>query len=563
MHATLACTTCHGQLVFANIGSACADCHIDPHLGVLGFGCDDCHHTLSRDPRFGLTDFHDTTLFPLTGAHRALDCLACHGDTPPFDFALVPLECLGCHDDDRLSAVPDHVEAAFAVECELCHRTDAWVPTDILAAALDHDVFFPLRGAHSPLDCVDCHAEMFVGTSSECFICHEADYQAARDPDHVALGLPTDCERCHSSESWEGATEIDHDGFFPLNGVHAVLDCESCHAEAFAGTPRDCEPCHQADFSSADEPDHTALGLSLACEECHGESVWRVDAIDHDPFFALSGAHLGLACEACHFDGFNATSALCYSCHAQEYLAAASPNHLEAGFSTECEACHSSRAWVGAPFDHAFFPHAGGHAGLECTDCHFGQFAGRSSECVACHEAEFGSAEPDHLAAGFPLACELCHDIYSWDSAAIDHSSFPLEQGHGGLECLDCHTTDGFDDTPVDCFACHADDYAGARDPDHASAGFPTDCEECHFLNDWETVRFDHDTQYYPIYNGSHNGVWDTCATCHLDPGDFRFYECLLCHQHNQQDTDADHRGVEGYLYLSRACLDCHSIIGD
>jgi hypothetical protein len=353
---------------------------------------------------------------------------------------------------------------------------------------------------------------------------------------------------------------VDHNAFFPLDGVHAVLPCDACHAERYGGTPRDCAPCHAPDYAAAADPDHAALGLDLACEACHGESTWQVTALDHDPFFPLLGAHAGLPCEACHGAGFDGTSDECYACHAAEFAAARNPNHVLAGFEVECEACHTSRAWAGATFDHSFFPHEGGHRGLECTDCHRDRYEGNDRECVACHLADYRSAEPDHEEAGFPRACELCHDIFGWRGAPFDHSAFPLREGHAGLECFDCHRPDGFEGAPTDCFSCHEDDYNGVTDPDHRGAGFPIFCEDCHKLRDWQETSFEHDGQYFPIYSGSHADVWDTCATCHLDPQDFGFFECLLCHQHNQRDTDADHKRVEGYKYESEACLRCHAI---
>jgi hypothetical protein len=560
MHAASDCMTCHESLVLGDIGSACADCHVDPHAGELGFDCERCHGTLSRDPRFGLEAFHDTTLFPLTGAHRALECGACHRETPPFEYQLTPLECFACHADDYRTATPDHPAAGFSVDCETCHRTDAWRPADIVASGFDHDPFFPLRGAHAPLDCLDCHDAGWTGLDGECFACHGEDYEAARDPDHVVLALSMACEACHSTESWEGATQIDHDAFFPLRGVHRIVACDACHAEGFAGTPRDCVACHLEDYESAADPDHRAGGFALACEDCHGEDSWQVAAIDHDPFFPLRGGHRPLDCADCHDQGFGDTPDECYGCHAADYVGSSNPDHRAAGFPTGCEACHGDSRWEDGVFDHSFFPHVGGHAGLQCEDCHDERYAGNDRRCVACHADDYGATDaPDHAASGYPTACELCHDIFSWESPEVDHAAFPLIQGHGGLECSDCHDPDGFDGTSTECFACHADDYDSAVEPDH-SDGFPLTCEDCHGIRGWLPSNFDHDAYYYPIYVSTHADVWETCATCHPDPGDFAFVECLDCHTHNQRDTDASHEGVEDYQYDSQHCLMCHFV---
>jgi hypothetical protein len=71
---------------------------------------------------------------------------------------------------------------------------------------------------------------------------------------------------------------------------------------------------------------------------------------------------------------------------------------------------------------------------------------------------------------------------------------------------------------------------------------------------------FDHDAQYFPIYSGVHQKRWENqgCPTCHTVRTDFRVFTCFSCHRHGETRTDADHTGVSGYDYDSRACLFCH-----
>ena len=52
------------------------------------------------------------------------------------------------------------------------------------------------------------------------------------------------------------------------------------------------------------------------------------------------------------------------------------------------------------------FPLVGGHAGLDCADCHkseaVGQFQGLSIQCYSCHQRTFQqTTSPNHVAAGF------------------------------------------------------------------------------------------------------------------------------------------------------------------
>lgn len=486
-HGTVECSSCHEDLEFSNIGSACADCHLDAHLGELGFECESCHSPETWDARAEFTLLHDGTLFPLTGAHRATDCAACHREDPPFEFQLTPTDCFSCHVEDYQSADLDHVALGFPTTCEDCHGTQAWQPARFGGGDFDHDIFFPLRGGHASLDCGACHSEGFSGTPTDCYACHQEDYQSTTDPDHVALGFPLSCENCHGTTTWEGATQVDHDSFFPLNGVHAVLDCQECHADGFEGTPTDCYSCHAADYEETDDPDHVAQGFSTMCEDCHNETDWNsVDDIDHAAFFPLRGAHAPLDCEACHAGGF----------------------------------------------------------------------AGTPTDCVGCHQEDYdGTTDPDHAAEGFPLDCEACHSESSWEDATVDHSFFPLTGQHASLDCESCHA-DGFEGTPTDCAACHIDDYNQTDDPDHQAAGFPTTCEDCHNTSDWEDADFNHDQMYFPIYSGSHAGEWGSCTDCHLDPGDFGSFSCLVCHE--QDEMDDEHDDVGGYVYESMACLNCH-----
>ena len=50
---------------------------------------------------------------------------------------------------------------------------------------------------------------------------------------------------------------------------------------------------------------------------------------------------------------------------------------------------------------------------------------------------------------------------------------------------------------------CHQKDYAGATDPNHVTAAFPTDCAQCHTTNGWTGATFDHSTTTFPL-TGAH-----------------------------------------------------------
>ncbi len=193
-HRKVQCASCHAVLEFAKVGSACADCHLDVHLGELGFACGDCHETTGWDPRARFSELHDAT-FPLTGAHRSADCAACHAEDPPFEFQLTPTDCFLCHVEDYRGAELDHVALGFPTTCENCHSTDAFSPATV--DVVDHDAFFPLRGAHAaprlhrlPLRGFRRHAERLLRLPRRRLQLHpRPEPRGARLPDELR-GLP-------------------------------------------------------------------------------------------------------------------------------------------------------------------------------------------------------------------------------------------------------------------------------------------------------------------------------------------------------------------------------------
>jgi nitrate/TMAO reductase-like tetraheme cytochrome c subunit len=159
----------------------------------------------------------------------------------------------------------------------------------------------------------------------------------------------------------------------------------------------------------------------------------------------------------------------------------------------------------------------------------------------------------------FSQDCSECHNTTAWAPATFDHNQtqFPLTGAHIILQCLDCHSS-GYSGTPTECFACHETAYNTTTNPNHAAAGFPTDCQQCHNTSNWNQTTWDHDAQYFPIYSGKHQGKWTDCADCHVNPSNYAVFECIFCHEHNQQEMDEKHQGVSGYIYQSIACYDCH-----
>jgi hypothetical protein len=127
------------------------------------------------------------------------------------------------------------------------------------------------------------------------------------------------------------------------------------------------------------------------------------------------------------------------------------------------------------------------------------------------------------------------------------------------VACASCHVSGPIGPVAAECVSCHRADYDATTDPNHASAGFPTDCASCHGTAGWSGAAFDHDGLFFPIYSGKHRGKWSSCADCHVNPTNYSAFECILCHEHsNRNEVDNKHDGVSGYSYTSSACYRCH-----
>jgi len=525
----------------------------NPH-GELSLECSLCHSTEGWTPLRDPLEFEHAEMgLSLDKGHEDLDCVSCHQSLV---FGFVPTACADCHED------PHRGELGF--DCEICHSPASWdsrrTMSDFHSATL-----FPLTGTHATVDCAGCHRREppfeYALTPTDCLSCHIEDYQNTTDPDHVRAGFPTDCQLCHGALGWEGADigdglGFDHSILFQLSGAHARLDCEDCHAGGYAGTPSACVSCHRAEYNGTSDPNHQQAGFGTDCENCHGTSTWEGAVTDHSSIFPLTGSHRALDCGDCHASGFAGTPTDCFACHRTDYNATRDPDHQAAGFGTNCEDCHDTNGWAGASVNHQqFWPLTGQHRSLDCEECHASGFAGTPTDCNACHSDDYdNTTDPNHVQAGFPRDCESCHTTSGWSGASVNHQVWPLTGEHRNLDCEECHA-DGYAGTPTDCNACHSDDYDATSDPDHQVAGFPRDCEQCHNTAGWDGAEVIHS---FPIYSGPHRDgeAWDSCSDCHPVAGNFSVFDCTACH--SRSETDDDHDEVDGYVYDSIQCLDCH-----
>ena len=565
-HRAVSCSGCHADKVYSGKPTACASCHqaryaatVNPPHAAAGFPttCEGCHNT-STWP--GATFNHAGTQFPLTGAHVAALCSACHGDGV---FKGKSTVCVSCHQQDyNASKLPPHQSLGFSTTCAACHTTARWP-----GGAYDHSTTqFPLTGAHNSVACASCHADnVYRGKPTTCVSCHQKDFTGALLPPHQSLGFSSVCSTCHTTTTWVGGT-YDHSTVpFPLTGAHRAVACASCHGDnVYRGKSMLCVSCHQAKYNATTNPPHGAAGFPTSCEACHSTTAWTGSSFNHAATtFPLTGAHVTALCTACHGDGvYKGKSTSCVSCHQQSYNTAALPPHQSLGFSTVCSVCHTTTRWPGGTYDHSTtqFPLSGAHLALTCKDCHAdGVYRGKPKLCVSCHQAKYtATTSPPHAAAGFPTTCETCHSTKVWTDAVFSHSStrYPLTGAHLTVPCSSCHGDGVFRGKTMTCSGCHLARYNATTTPSHSAAGFPTTCETCHTTATWLGATFNHDVTFFPIYSGAHQGKWSTCAGCHPSPTDFRVFTCTSCHGKTQ--TDASHSGRAGYVYNSSNCYACH-----
>jgi hypothetical protein len=540
---------CHAGGNYTTLPTTCYGCHTKDYNNTATVGfypdnppnhaaanfsttCTQCHNTSTW---IGAT-FNHSTFFALTNAHAVppLTCVnsKCHVGG---NYTTVPTACSGCHLDAYNSTValsasnaniPNHVTAAFPMDCTLCHDTIAWAD-----AVFNHNnTTFPLSGAHVTVTCSLCHIGP-TGYSGNlpinCYGCHTKDYNNTattgfypdNPPPHAAANFSTTCTQCHTTSTWTSAV-FNHSTFFALTNAHAVPP------------------------------------LTCVNSKCHvGGNYTTVPT----------------ACSGCHLDAYNSTVALSAS-------NAAIPNHVAVAFPTDCTLCHDTINWADAVFNHnnTPFPLLGTHVSVPCGSCHTnGNYTTLPTTCVPCHQTEYNSTSnlvgiPNHTALSYPTTCLNCHNMTNWLNAVFDHSKtpFPLVGAHLTVPCANCHTNPNFALTPTDCYSCHTAKWQstatlGGSVPNHLAAdasvaGITTAaCASCHTPSgNWLDGKFTH--SWFNMAHGG-NAAGGVCTVCHTSAATtYTVFQCTVCHGNNIS-ANFHHPGVGGYVYNSVNCYACHS----
>jgi Zn finger protein HypA/HybF involved in hydrogenase expression len=257
------CTQCHTTTPYSTVKTTCDGCHHTDYVGAkdpdhvagnFSTTCTTCHGLVSG--WLGATFNHPTSPIALTGAHSSnlVNCSQCHTTMP---YSTVKQTCDGCHHADYVATTnPNHTAAGYSTDCSSCHQVVAnWA-----GATFNHPTApIALTGVHSTtaVQCTQCHTTMPYSTVKQtCDGCHQAEFTATTDPNHVAASFSLQCTTCHALVAgWTGAKFLAHDGsisqFRIYSGKHLAKwsQCSECHrlGQPYAATP------------------------SLLCLNCHGQ----------------------------------------------------------------------------------------------------------------------------------------------------------------------------------------------------------------------------------------------------------------------------------------------------
>jgi hypothetical protein len=578
----------------------------NPH-GPLTIPCENCHTAAGWRPIRTVPEFdHNKTKYPLRGLHEKVACTLCH--VKPV-FTDVGKNCADCHADIH--------RRQFGPNCAQCHTVQGW---DVATQQVkNHQNRFPLFGAHSAVQCSECHkgaaTGIYFGLSTECSSCHLKEFQQTTNPNHVAAKFSTKCDTCHNFDSWLGA-KFDHSttGFLLTNG-HANVPCASCHIDNNYNlqiAPTDCgnSGCHLTMWQHTTTPVHSTSGPAFAasnCANCHTTQGWDAASFDHSiTGFPLTGTHKSptpTPCASCHVNNnYTLNSAECMTCHTTDWnktqtLGGSVPNHITAGFpstASACAGCHPITTWADGKFDHSAigFPLTNGHANVPCASCHINgnynlKIAPTDCGNAGCHLTTWQQTNnPVHSTSGAAFAasnCVNCHTTKGWDAASFDHSvtGFTLTGTHTSptpTPCASCHVSNNYTLNSTDCMGCHQSAWnstqtLGGNVPNHVAANFPTSasaCSSCHTITVWADGKFDHSTTGFPLTN-SHQmapaGKVTACTQCHVG-GNYNLTstntDCYGCHQTAWTSTQTLGGNVPNHVsagFPTSLCSQCHDTI--
>lgn len=421
----------------------------------------------------------------------------------------------------------------------------------------------PLARVHSDLaglrNCTSCHSPGKGIGDDKCLACHK-DLQVRIVQNRGFHRAKIECAACHPDHQgvdvsllhWDRTTFDHSEAGYPLTGLHRrVASCDACHrppnapartqSTSFLLADARCIACH--------EDVHRAQ-LGEDCAGCHSVDV----PFDKAPFdhtrarFKLAGAHQNVACEKCHPNQKWRGLAFgqCADCHRDPH---------QPSLGNDCQRCHSEVAWKKMKLDHAAtrFPLLGKHADVLCSRCHLDQtFRGIAfGECRDCHKDNPHKGQ-------FQEDCAHCHSESDWKKTRFDHSAsrYPLAGKHAELACEKCHRDQKYRGVAfAECRDCH--------DQDPHFGQFSNDCGQCHRVEGFDELLFDHQKSTYPL-TGKHVAV--DCSKCHATEKEAKFPAAVATavrYRPLQTRCGGCHVDAHfGQFQKERDCGSCHPTAG-
>lgn len=243
------CIHCHAP-IHCVTDTRCQDCHIEiarqrsTASGLHGLlpgtdKCQTCHpEHQGRDASITELAFTNVNHEKLTGfsleKHKQnfdgdpLDCMTCHSQD---SYLRETLDCISCHSEQDHDYLAAHIDQ-YGTGCVDCHDgKDRMLP-------FDHDLIYPLEGAHRAIACNECHLNnVYRDTPSDCIDCHA-------EPELHANLFGLECYRCHTAVAWAPAQLLQHTFLLDHGaGEQNIASCETCHAGTYTEYP--CYSCHE------------------------------------------------------------------------------------------------------------------------------------------------------------------------------------------------------------------------------------------------------------------------------------------------------------------------------
>jgi hypothetical protein len=521
IHGSLACTSCHADLVGKEF----------PHEEDLAVvDCGSCH---SSEQELHNKSLHGRAV--LRGDPLAPRCYDCHGKhdilpvkdkNSPVAPLKVPFLCGKCHQEGapvqkQRVIHQDHILDNFsesihgegllrkglivAPNCASCHTAHSILPhTDPNSSIARKNIASTCTKCHAQIE--EVHRKVIKGelwekeahTLPACVDCHQP--HKIRKVFYDQGMADKDCMRCHSNNGLKATNDgrslyVQNDDL--VNSTHNKVSCSQCHSEVNASHLRpcetitkkvDCSSCHAEVGQLYQKSTHGQLNAkndsnAPTCKECHGTHGVLGKANPKSSTFATN---VPLLCARCHREGQKA--AVRYGGSQHEII------------ERYAESIHGKGLMK-----------SGLTVTAMCTNCH-------TAHSVLPRSDSASSVNSKNL----PSTCGKCHHgIEEQFEESVHHTQIGKSDKKLPV-CNDCHTAhtirradeEGFKlDIMTKCGRCHEDIAKTYFDTYHGKVsqlGYTktAKCYDCHGAHDILPVS-------NPKSHLSHENVVKTCQKCH------------------------------------------------